>query len=110
MTRLLRSATAAVIIALSACNPAPPHAPISDLCEAEIRNDTDVALFITAFGRDKIELGRVEPGEVAILSELCRVERVPVRGTPADAGVGSDPVWEVVVFWAGETVRVSLGR
>jgi len=90
------------------CNPSPPHAPISDECSAEVHNDTEVALIVTAFGRDKTELGRVEPGESTTLRELCRVDRVPVRGTPMDSSL--DPIWEVAVFWAGETVHVRLGR
>ena len=101
-------AAALLAAVLSACNPSPPHAPVSEECRAEVRNETAVALNVTAFGRDKMDLGRVEPGEHVMFTELCRVERVPVRGTAADPGVDLEPVWVVVVFWAGETVRVEL--
>ena len=99
----------AIPVVLAACTPSPPQAPVSAECRAEVHNETGVLLDVTAFGRDKLELGRVEPGGFVTFTELCRVERVPVRGAPTNGLEGADPVWAVVVLWPGETVRIRLG-
>ena len=71
----------------------------------EVHNFAEVALDMTAFGRDKMELGRIEPGAVATFTELCRVERVSVRGVPVGGG---SPMWVTAIMREGEVVRVAL--
>jgi len=93
-----------MVLALS-CAPPPPPGPITAECQVEVHNLTGGVLVMTAFGRDKMELGPVEPGAYATFTELCRVERVSVRGAPVDGG---DPIWVTAIMREGKVVRVAL--
>ena len=95
-----------MVLALS-CAPPPPPGPVSSECQVEVHNRTGVDLDMTAFGRDKMELGRVEPGAHATFTELCRVERVSVRGVPMGEG---EPMWVTAIMREGSVARVALER
>ena len=90
---------------LAGCATSSTPAPLETQCEVEVRNESGTAMNVTAFGRNKMELGRLAQGERATFTELCRVERVSVRGVPDGGG---DPVWVVVIMKAGKVVRLVL--
>lgn len=92
----------------SACAPSTTPAPLSAECEVEVWNESGATLTVTAFGRDKIELGRVDPGGRVRFTELCRVERVSVRGGFVDGSSDRDPLWGVAVMRPGAVTSVAL--
>ena len=98
----------ALALASGACAPSTTPAPVSAECEVEVWNESGAALSVTAFGRDKIELGQVDPGEQVRFTELCRVERVSVRGGFVDGPSDRDPLWVVAVMRPGGVTRVAL--
>lgn len=107
--RLVRCLFLVVVVAsVGACAPSTTPAPVSAECEVEVWNESGALLSVTAFGRDKMELGRVDPGGQVRFTELCRVERVSVRGGFVGEPSGRDPLWVVVVMRPGRVARVAL--
>lgn len=98
------AALAASLVA-GACAPSSTPAPLAAECTVEVRNGSRATMEVTAFGRTKMPLGALRPGERTTFTELCRVERVSVRGVPSDGG---EPIWVVAVMRAGHVVSVSL--
>jgi hypothetical protein len=98
----------ALAFAAGACAPSTTPAPVSAECEVEVWNESGAVLSVTAFGRDKMELGHVDPGERVRFTELCRVERVSVRGGFVDDPSDRDPLWAVAIMRSGRVVRVAL--
>ena len=88
------------------CTPSDTPAPLETPCEVEVVNRSDGAMDVTAFGRTIMELGTVGPEDSARFSELCRVERVSVRGVPVGGG---DAIWIVAIMRVGGVVSVDLG-
>lgn len=88
-----------------ACAPSLAPAPLDSECTVAVRNASEHVLEVTAFGRRKVPLGRLAPGRETRFGELCRVERVSIRGVPEGGG---DPIWIVTILEVGEVVDAVL--
>lgn len=108
MTAFRALSLIALVCGAGACTPSTTPAPVSAECDVEVWNESGAVLRVTAFGRDKMELGRVDPGEQVRFKELCRVERVSVRGGFVEGPPDRDPLWAVAVMRPGRVARVAL--
>lgn len=98
----------------------PPESEPSDSgeCAFEVRNETNVALSVTAGGVDVRQLGSLEPGRSLRFHESCDIDEVLITATSTQSGepaIGPGPgrtrdrvIQRRVGPWPGHVVRVRL--